>query len=78
MKIEDYETAQALLNEKKELILLNVLFNKIEPFEFHSVDFRKTFHGHKLSRKSREELRRLINDFCVRKYKEIDEEISKL
>ena len=58
MKIEDYETAHALMNEKKV--------------------FLEPFHGYNLQAKSSEELRRLIKDFCARRYREIDEEISKL
>ena len=30
MKIADYETAHILMEEKKELILLNRIFNEIE------------------------------------------------
>ena len=66
------------MDEKKELILLNRIFTEIVPFEFHSLSYRETFHGYNLSAKSKEELKDLISDFCVRKYKEIDEEISKL
>ena len=78
MKIEDYETAQALMDEKEELMLLEKIFNKADFFELYSLDFHEKFDSSILSPKSSEELRRLIKDFCVRKYKEIDEEISKL
>ena len=78
MKIEDYETARALMNEKKELLLLDKIFNEMKSFEFHSLEFNKRFSSYNLSAKSKEELKDLIKDFCARKYKEIDEEISKL
>lgn len=78
MKIEDYETAHALMNEKKELILLNRIFNEIEAMELYSLNAHGRFDSDNLSAKSKEELKDLISDFCVRKYKEIDEEISKL
>lgn len=81
MKIEDYETAHALMNEKKEILILDKIFSQKEPDEFciHSTsDFLEPFNAHILSAKSKEELRRLIKDFCARRYKEINEEISKL
>ena len=81
MKIKDYETAHALMNEKKEILILDKIFSQKEPDKFHihsSSDFLEPFHGYNLSAKSSEELRRLIKDFCARRYREIDEEISKL
>ena len=81
MKIEDYETAHALMNEKKEILILDKIFSQKEPGEFHirsTSDFLEPFHGYNLQAKSSEELRRLIKDFCARRYREIDEEISKL
>ena len=78
MKIADYETAHALMDEKKELILLNRIFNEIEAIELYSLNAHERFDSDSLSAKSKEELKDLIRDFCVRKYKEIDEEISKL
>ena len=78
MKIEDYETAQALMDEKEELMLLEKIFNKADFFELYSLDFHEKFDSSILSTKSKEELQDLIRDFCARRYREIDEEISKL
>lgn len=78
MKIADYKTAQALMDEKEELMLLDKIFNEPEFFELYSLNFHEKFDSCILSAKSSEELRRLIKDFCARKYREIDEEISKL
>lgn len=87
MKIETYERAHALMVEKKELAILNRVFCEREQppiarllatTEFHSSDFYETFHGYNLTSEALEELKKLISDFCAKRFNEIDEEILKL